>query len=137
MPTVELYGDQTLDVDSDDYVARSYDPESGDEVEAVIEGLDDVVLECDEVDLVLDYPFEQEYRAQLTGEITLRQIIDAIRRGFREMYRGASHAPIAGLPGNEDVKGSYGQAYHGIHDLVIEGILFHEEEGLIEVLIGS
>ncbi len=136
MPTQELYADGWIAVDSDEYVAQEYDEDADDTVSTPIEGLDDVLLESGGVELVLDYPFELPYRAELAGDITLRRIIDAVRSGFREMYRGATHAPIEGLL-NEHVAGTYGQAFHGIHDLVIEGILFHEEEGRLEILIGS
>jgi hypothetical protein len=138
MPTLELYADGWIEVDSDEYVAQVHDEDADDTVPTPIEGLDDPLVERDAVELVLDYPFEHPYRARLTSDngITLRQIIDAVRSGFREMYRGATHTPIEGLL-NEHVAGSYGQAFHGIHDLVIEGILLHEEEGRLEILIGS
>lgn len=139
MPSYELYYDGSIAVDSDEYIETCYDEEAEDVVEAEIEGLDDIVVERSHVKLTLDYPFERPYTTEIIGDrgITLRQIIDAVRTGFRRMYAGAAHAPIPNLPGNERVKGEFGEAFHAIHDLVIEGIIFHEEERRLEILIGS
>jgi hypothetical protein len=109
-----------------------------DDEEVQIEDLDVVVSRSESLSFTLDYPFDEPYEGQVTGSggITLRKIIDAVRAGFRVMYEGASHAPIAGLV-NEDVRGAYGTAVHGIQDLVIEDITLLEDEGQIEIGIGS
>ena len=109
----------------------------GEEVE--IEGLDELVTDIPVLELTLDYPFDRPYTKRIVGDggVTLRQVIDAIRTGFRTMYRGAAHSPIAALPGNERVEGDYGEAFHAIGDLVIECIVLHEEERRLEIFIGS
>jgi hypothetical protein len=38
---------------------------------------------------------------------------------------------------NPRVEGRYGTAFHAIDDLVIEGIVLHEEERRLEIIIGS
>ncbi len=130
MTAWELYDQGPVEVASNGYT---------DVEDAPLEGLDDVIIEMPYVDFTLEYPFTRSYDGVVDGGpdgITLRQIIDAVRRGFREMYRAASHQPIARLM-NERVEGAYGTAFHAIGDLVIEGIVFHEEEGRLEILIGS
>jgi hypothetical protein len=137
MAAWELYAGM-LEVDSNDYVERAI-TEEGDDVEGPVEGLDEVVVEMPHVDLTLDYPFENPYSTVVDGGpdgVTLRQIIDAVRRGFREMYRETSQS-VTSLPGNPRVEGKYGVAFHPIGDLVIEGIVFHEDDGRLEILIGS
>ncbi len=56
-----------------------------------IDGLDALVTRRHRLDFVLDYPFERPYEGHVIGDagITLRQIIDAVRAGYRTMYRGA------------------------------------------------
>lgn len=69
------------------------------------------------------------------GKITLRAVIDAIRAGFREMYEGAKVGDIPGMM-NKDVNGAYGNAFHDIGDLVIEGIDLCDGD-VLEISIGS
>jgi len=139
MAAWEIYYDGSIEVASDDYLERRVN-EEGDDVEGLpIEGLDAVIIEMPYVDFTLEYPFTRPYDGVVDGGpdgITLRQIIDAVRRGSREMYRAAAHQPIARLM-NPRVEGRYGTAFHAIDDLVIEGIVLHEEEGRVELLIGS
>jgi hypothetical protein len=84
--------------------------------DAPLEGLDEVVVEMPHVDLTLDYPFDNPYEAVVEGGpdgVTLRQIIDAVRRGFGEMYASTTETATA-LPGNPEVAGKYGVAFHPI-----------------------
>jgi hypothetical protein len=104
-----------------------------------IEGLDDLVSTAAELRFTLDYPFDAPYegRVQAYGDgITLRQVIIAIRQGFRVMYAGASAEDIPGLA-NKKVEGTYGRAFHVIGDLVIESLAVSDESGTLDVGIGS
>lgn len=104
-----------------------------------IEGLDDLVSTASELRFTLDYPFDEPYegRVQAYGDgITLRQVIIAIRQGFRAMYAGASAEDIPGLA-NKRVEGTYGRAFHVIGDLVIESLAVSDETGALDVGIGS
>ena len=86
-----------------------------------IPGLDIVLAKDRRIDFTLDYPFEKPFAGSVTGEITLRRIIDAVRAGFRHMYEGTSQRAIPHMA-NKDVTGSYGRSFHVIGDLVIESI---------------
>ena len=109
----------SIAVNASDYV---HPVERGvDFVDEPIEGLDRIVSKSPRVEFVLDYPFEKPFRGVITCEITLRRTIDSIRAGFRTMYEGTTQRDIPGMH-NKDVTGPYGQAFHVIDDLVIEGI---------------
>ena len=110
----------------------------GDCVKVDIEGLDALVTRRTHLGFTLDYPFERSYEGRVIGDggITLRQIIDAVRHGFRIMYRAASHAPIPNMH-NQIVDGDYGRAFHAIEDLAIESIHLDDESGVLEIGIGS
>jgi hypothetical protein len=112
---------------------------AGDHGEDVqLEGLDVVVTRLPELAFTLDYPFELPFEGRVAAPsgITLRHVIDAIRLGFRTMYEGASHQPIPKLL-NQIVEGSFGRAYHPIGDLVIERIDVLDDEGRLDIGIGS
>jgi hypothetical protein len=100
-----------------------------------IPGLDRVVSRSSELRFTLDYPFERQFSGVVTGELTLRRIIDAVRAGFRTMYQGTTEHEIPGLM-NKDVRGPYGKAFHVISDLVIEEIQLCDGMTL-EIMIGS
>jgi len=108
-----------------------------DEVEEVPD-LDKRVSAAPILRFTLDYPFEREYHGQVVTDAgaTLRQIIDAIRAGFRAMYRGTTTEDIANLE-NKRVRGDFGEAYHVIDDLVIEGISLDDATGTLDISIGS
>lgn len=109
----------SIAVNASDYI---HPVERGDDlVDRPIEGLDRIVSKAPRVEFVLDYPFEKPFRGVVTGEITLRRTIDAVRAGFRTMYEGTTQRDIPGMY-NKDVTGPYGRAFHVIDDLVIEGI---------------
>jgi hypothetical protein len=103
-----------------------------------IDGLDALVTRRHRLDFVLDYPFERPYEGHVIGDagITLRQIIDAVRAGYRTMYRGATVGELGNLH-NKSVDGNYGRAVHVIGDLVIERIDVDDGAGRIELMIGS
>ena len=129
---VALYSG-SIAVDASDYlhpVARG-----DDYIDQPIEELDRVVSPAARVHFTLDYPFERPFEGVVTGEITLRRIIDAIRAGFRKMYEGAIERDIPGML-NKNVAGSYGNSFHAIGDLVIEDIELCADASL-EVSIGS
>jgi hypothetical protein len=109
-----------------------------DYVDVEIEGLDERVTSLPVLTFKLDYPFETVYEGKVITDAgaSLRQIIDAIRDGFRIMYRGAVSEDTA-LPGNKRVQGDYGQAFHVIDDLVIESIAIDDETGELDISIGS
>jgi hypothetical protein len=136
--TTRLLYEGSITVSSTDYIHPVYDEAGGDYEEVAIEGLDELVTRRSEITFALDYPFEHTYEAKIVGDngVTLRQIIDAIRHGFRVMYRGAAHEPIAGMI-NQRVYGDYGQAMHAIDDLVIEVLELDEATGVLDVGIGS
>jgi hypothetical protein len=109
-----------------------------DYVDVEIEGLDERVTRLTELRFTLDYPFDRPYEGMVITDAgaSLRQIFDAIRGGFRVMYRGASHEEIPNLV-NQRVEGDYGRAFHAIGDLVVERIELDEETGVLEIGIGS
>ena len=103
-----------------------------------VEDLDERVSTAPILRFTLDYPFEREYHGQVITDAgaSLRQIIDAIRAGFRTMYRGTTTEDIPNLD-NKRVRGDFGQAYHVIGDLVIEAISIDDETGTLDISIGS
>lgn len=132
----------SIEVDSDTYLqAPDYDLEdspgfSDDDVP--IPDLDVPFTEHTELRFVLDYPFENPLECVASGAsgVTLRNVIDAVRDGFRTMYQDTTVEPIANLH-NKRVTGAYGEALHVIGDLVIEAIEVDELNGTLEVGIGS
>jgi hypothetical protein len=123
----------SIAVDATDYL---HTVERGDDyVDAPLEGLDRVLSRSTGVRFVLDYPFERPFEGVVTGELTLRRAIDAIRAGFRTMYRGTTEREIPGLE-NRDVTGPHGQAFHVIGDLVIEQLELCADDTL-RVFVGS
>ncbi len=126
----------SIQVDARDYT--HFVPRGDDQAEEPIAGLDRIVTPRKRLTFTLDYPFEKPFGGSVAGEsgVTLRQIIDAIRAGFRKMYEGTSQRDIPGLV-NKDVRGPYGKAFHVIGDLVIEGIRLCEADGTLEIDIGS
>jgi hypothetical protein len=118
--------------------AQSIVNSAGDLEDVPIDGLDTPVTRKHRLDFTLDYPFDRPYEGHVIGDagVTLRQVIDAIREGYRVMYRGAAVSDLANLH-NKLVQGEYGQAVHVIGDLVIERIVVDEESGRIEIGIGS
>lgn len=125
-----------LAVSSSDYTHQ--DEEAGDAVDIEIDDLDTRVTSHAALSFTLDYPFEQPYHGEVRadGGATLRQVIDAIRTAYRELYRNTTVEPIPDLD-NMRVRGPYGQALHVIDDLVIESIELDDETGRLEVCIGS
>jgi hypothetical protein len=107
-----------------------------DYVEEDIAGLDRVVSAAAQLRFSLDYPFDKSFQGTVTGRITFRNIIDAVRIGLRKMYEGTSQRDIPGIV-NKDVTGPYGRAFHVIGDLVIERIEICNENGTLEIAIGS
>jgi hypothetical protein len=93
------------------------------------------VSSAPELRFTLDYPFEKPFTGTVTGALTLRRIIDAVRAGFRTMYQGTTEREIPGMA-NKDVRGAYGKAFHVIGDLVIEEIQLCDGKTL-EIGIGS
>lgn len=105
--------------------------------EIEIEGLDEVVARAP-LTFTIDYPFDELYEGTIDGadELTLRQIIDAVRAGYRSIYEAAvvkEHPKLA----NSMVTGRYGRAFHDIEDLVIERISLDEKRRHISLWIGS
>jgi hypothetical protein len=129
---VPLY-DGSINVDASDYVQPV---EHGDAwVDEAIPDLDRVVSTAPRIDFTLDYPFEKPLTGSITGNITLRRIIDAVRSGFRHMYEGTTEREIPKMY-NKDVTGPYGRAFHAIGDLVIERIDLCDG-GRLDISIGS
>jgi hypothetical protein len=130
-PTVLYEG--SIAVNARDYL---HPVERGDDfIDEPIPALDRVVIASSRVEFTLDYPFEKPFSGVVTGQITLRRIIDGIRAGFRTMYEGTTQRDIPGMM-NKDVTGRYGRAFHVIDDLVIEGIDFCAD-GSLSISIGS
>ncbi len=109
----------SINIDAHDYVQSVVHGDA--DVAEPIPDLDRVVSTAPSVDFTLDYPFEKPFRGSVTGQLTLRRIIDAVRGGFRHMYEGATVRDIPKMY-NKDVTGPYGRAFHVIGDLVIEQI---------------
>lgn len=113
--------------------------EQGDDVvDVAIEGVEERVTSLPILHFTLDYPFERPYQGEVITDAgaSLRNIIDAVRAAYRQMYRGASIEPIANLA-NKRVCGAYGEAVHVIEDLVIESIALEDETGQLDIFIGS
>jgi len=135
MAARQLY-EGSLPVDADDYV---HDVMQGDEhSEVEVPGLDDIVTPLTVLQFTLDYPFERPFTGVVRSDegTTLRQIIDAIRAGFRAMYIGSTSQDIPNLD-NKLVDGEYGRGLHAIGDLVIESIGIDDQTGVLDVFIGS
>lgn len=129
---VSIY-EGSIEVDSSKYL---HPVAHGDaEVDEAIPDLDRVISTAPRIDFTLDYPFEKPFVSSVTGSITLRRIIDAVRAGFRHMYEGAVVRDIPKLY-NKDVTGPYGRAFHAIGDLVIERIDLCDGRWL-DISIGS
>jgi hypothetical protein len=125
--------DGLIQVNANDYVQPV--ERGSDFVNEPIPHLDVVVSKQQRIAFTLDYPFERQFEGSVTGDITLRRIIDAVRTGFRHMYEGASARKIPNME-NVDVTGPYGRAVHGIGDLVIEHIDLCDDRRL-DISIGS
>ena len=96
-----------------------------------------VVTKRKELSFQLDYPFQKPLKMKVikgVKGITMHQIVRAVRRGFRTMYKGSKSKKIGGLL-NRHVEGKYGHAFHVIGDLVIERIVL--KGGRLELFIGS
>lgn len=104
-------------------------------MDEAIPDLDRVISTAPRIEFTLDYPFEKPFTGSITGDITLRRIIDAVRSGFRHMYEGTTQRDIPNMY-NKDVNGPYGRAFHVIGDLVIERIDLCDG-GRLDILIGS
>jgi hypothetical protein len=125
-------------VAENDYTHTELDEATDDYVDVPIPGLDERVSSRSKLTFTLDYPFDRPYQGELITDAgpTLRQVIDAIRAGFRVMYRGAAESDIPGFI-NKRVEGAYGVATHVIGDLVIEAIDLDDETGRLDIGIGS
>lgn len=123
----------SIDVDASNYVQPI--ARGDDWVEGAIPDLDRVISTAPRLDFTLDYPFEKPFTSSITGDITLRRIIDAVRSGFRHMYEGTTQRDIPKMY-NKDVMGPYGRAFHVIGDLVIESIDLCDG-GRLDISIGS
>jgi hypothetical protein len=108
---------------------------NGDFVDEPIQGLDVVVERARVFRFTLDYPFEKPFEGTIQGDLTLRKAISAIRAGFRAMYGASTVTPIPGML-NKQATGAYGEAFHDIDDLVIEGLELCDDHTL-RVSIGS
>lgn len=129
---ITLY-EGSISVDASDYLHPV--PRGDEYVDVTIEGLDRAISAATRVSFTLDYPFEKPFGGVVTGKLTLRRVIDAIRAGFRKMYEGAAVRDIPGMM-NKDVTGPYGNAFHVISDLVVERIELCDGDRL-EISIGS
>lgn len=144
----DLLNDVQVQVDREDYVywdwetAKKMDKETfgNTPYESLLKEIPnlDVVVITKPVKFALNYPFENNYYGSIESrEITLRMLIDAIRNGFTEMYKGADIKPIAGLI-NMDVRSpKYGEAMHVIGDLVIEVLEYDEAYNSLRIGMGS
>jgi hypothetical protein len=123
-----------IQVAASDYTQLSEDGAS----DVEIGGLDDRLTHLTRLHFTLDYPFDGVYEGTVSGPrgVTLRQIIDAVRAGYRTMYEGTTQQDIPDLQ-NKLVLGTYGEAVHVIDDLVIESIELDEDAATVEIGIGS
>jgi hypothetical protein len=107
----------------------------GEFAEEPMQGLDAVVARARRFQFTLDYPFEKPFTGTIQGDLTVRKAVSAIRAGFRSMYRASTVRDIPGVL-NRHVTGEYGEAFHDIDDLVIEGIDVCDDHTL-RISIGS
>lgn len=110
--------------------------EDHDDEEQIIPGLDKPLEYTGSLSFQLKYPFEQPFEGTVKAKATLRNVIDAIRAGYRTMYRGTTNKAMKHLI-NREVQGKYGIAYHEMGDLVIEIIELDQETGELHIYIGS
>jgi hypothetical protein len=131
----EIY-EGSIHVSREDYVQVEMTDEDLEEVP--IPDLDAYVTRKTKLTFTLEYPFERPFHGVVVGNdgITLRMIIDAVRAGFRTMYRGTSVTDIPNLH-NKLVDGAYGRACHVIDDLVIALVTLDDERGELDVEIDS
>lgn len=99
----------SIDVDASNYVQPIAHGDAW--VDEAIPDLDHVISTAPRIEFTLDYPFEKPFTGSITGDITLRRIIDAVRSGFRHMYEGTTQHDIPKMY-NKDVTGPYGRAFH-------------------------
>jgi hypothetical protein len=93
-------------------------------LDAPLTGLDEVVTDEAELKFTLLYPFEKPYAGtiQTGGGASRRQILEAIRAGFRTMYAGTT---------NEG--GAYGRAHQELDHLFIDRVELDDGVLAIEV----
>jgi hypothetical protein len=104
--------DVPLRVDSADFV----------HLDAPLTGLDEVVTDETELTFTLLYPFEKPYAGTIHTGATRRQILDAIRTGFRTMYAGTTADG-----------GAYGRAHQELDHLFIDRVVLADGELAIDV----
>lgn len=115
---------------------KDYTQFTEDDNEEIIPGLDKPLEYTGTLSFQLKYPFEQPFEGTVKAKATLRNVIDAIRAGYRTMYRGTTNKAMKNLI-NQEVQGKYGTAYHEMGDLVIERIELDIETGELNIYIGS
>jgi hypothetical protein len=97
-----LYTGGSIAIAAEGYLHSPYGDGDGDENETEdvpIPGLDRVITNATMLTFTLDYPFPQPYAGRVFGKggITLRHVIDAIRKGFGAMYAGAGVTDVPNL----------------------------------------
>ena len=93
------------------------------------------------IKIQVGYPFEKKSVIEIEkgSKDTWRNdlIISAIKERLEYMYsRSRSNGFVPGTL-NEDWKGEFGQSFHRIEDLWIDGLYFNLDTGIVEVCMGS
>jgi hypothetical protein len=103
-----------LRVDSSDFL----------HLDVPIADLDEVVTSERELRFTLDYPFEKPYAGTIktASGATRRQVIEAIRAGFRTMYAATTAAG-----------GPYGRAHQQLDHLFVDRIALDDD--VLEILV--
>jgi len=106
--------DVPLRVDSGDFL----------HLDAPLTGLDEVMTDEPELTFTLEYPFEKPYAGTIKTAkgATRRQIIDAIRTGFRTMYAATT-----------ETGGTYGRAHQRLDHLFIDRIALDDD--VLEIVV--
>ena len=111
-----------------------------------MEGADDVVINQD-VKVEFDYPLADSVMFDLVGPVTRMQLTDFICQTYHRIYEEENSATNpstieerqqhGGLLNREQTNGPYGIWGHDIDDLWLEGIIYHSEQALVTLSIGS
>lgn len=99
-----------------------------------------VVIDKNEVEILLHYPFEKDFRKHIKSEngFTIKQLVDEIRAAYFDMYEGSvNYGQMPNSYNEKVISPKFGTSYHSIDDLVIEGIEYDLVHHVVNPYIGS
>lgn len=117
----------------------------------LMDGADELVVPVNEISITYDYPLERPvtHNYRRAGGFTRGQLVQDICATYRQIYKEEREStkiavdPInvriarGGLINRNATDGKYGIWGHDIGDLVIEGLRFDANSGMVEMDIGS